>query len=159
MEYKVGIGYDIHRLIEGRKLVLGGVEIPYIKGLFGHSDADVLLHAICDAILGALNKGDIGEHFPNTEEKYHNISSLELLKEVYQLLQQESYTINNIDSVVIADSPNISPFKSQMQTVIAHTLQLKTTDINIKATTQEGMGFGGGAEAIAAYAIVSLIKQ
>jgi len=159
MEFKFGIGYDIHRLIEGRKLILGGVEIPYLKGLFGHSDADVLIHAICDGILGALNKGDIGEHFPETDEKYHNISSLELLKKVYQLVQQESFAINNIDTVVIADNPTIGPFKSQMQAIISQTLNLKATDINIKATTQEGMGFGGGSEAIAAYAIVSLIKE
>jgi len=159
MRYKFGIGYDIHRLIEGRKLILGGVEIPYIKGLYGHSDADVLIHAICDGILGALNKGDIGEHFPNTDEKYHNISSLKLLKLVYELAQKDSYEINNIDTVVIADNPTIGPFKSQMVEVIAQALNLDTADLNIKATTQEGMGSGGGSEAIAAYAIVSLVKK
>lgn len=158
MQYKFGIGYDIHRLVEGRKLILGGVEIPYIKGLYGHSDADVLLHAICDGILGALGKGDIGEHFPNTDDKYHNISSLELLKKVYQLTKKESYTINNIDTVVIADNPTIGPFKCQMVSIIAKTLNLDAADINIKATTQEGIGLGSSPEAIAAYAIVSLIK-
>ncbi|MDP3142386.1 MAG: 2-C-methyl-D-erythritol 2,4-cyclodiphosphate synthase [Candidatus Omnitrophota bacterium] len=158
MQYKFGIGYDIHCLAEGRKLMLGGVEIPYIKGLYGHSDADVLLHAICDGILGALGKGDIGEHFPNIDDKYHNISSLELLKKVYQLAEKELYTINNIDTVVIADNPTIGPFKSQMVAVIAKALNLDVADINIKATTQEGVGFGGSSEAIAAYAIVSLVK-
>jgi 2-C-methyl-D-erythritol 2,4-cyclodiphosphate synthase len=158
MQYKLGIGYDIHRLVEDRKLILGGVEIPYIKGLFGHSDADVLLHAICDAILGALGKGDIGEHFPNTDQKYHNISSLELLKQVYSLVKEGAYKISNIDTVVIADRPPISPFKSQMITAISGILEMQPADINIKATTQEGMGFGGGAEAIAAYAIVALYK-
>jgi 2-C-methyl-D-erythritol 2,4-cyclodiphosphate synthase len=159
MKYKSGIGYDIHQLIAGRKLILGGVEIPYIKGLYGHSDADVLIHAICDAILGALGKGDIGEHFPNTDEQYHNISSLELLKQVHNLAKKESYSINNIDTVVIADNPIISPFKSQMVSVIAKTLDLETSDVNIKATTQEGLGFPGGKEAIAAYAVVSLVKS
>lgn len=155
MKYKFGIGYDIHRLVEGRKLILGGVEIPYIKGLLGHSDADVLLHAISDAILGALGKGDIGEHFPDTDEKYHNISSLKLLRHVYELAQKESYKINNVDTVVIADNPTIGPFKSQMTSTIAKTLNLDAADVNIKATTQEGTGSG---EAIAAYAIVSLVK-
>ncbi len=158
MEVRVGMGYDIHRLIEGRKLILGGVEIPFIKGLFGHSDADVLLHAICDALLGALAKGDIGEHFPNTDEAYHNISSLELLKKVMKLVAKEGYKIKNIDSVVIADEPTIAPFKSQMLSTIAKTLKLDLKDINIKATTQEGLGFGAGSEAIAAYAVVSLQK-
>jgi len=149
----------VHRLVENRKLFLGGVEIPYIKGLYGHSDADVLLHAICDAILGALGKGDIGQHFPDTDDKYHNISSLELLKEVHQLAKNESYAINNIDTVVIADNPIIGPFKPAMTAVIAKTLNLAATEVNIKATTSEGTGVGGSAEAIAAYAIVSLIKK
>ncbi len=158
MENRVGIGYDIHRLVEGRKLILGGVEIPYIKGLFGHSDADVLLHAICDALLGALAKGDIGEHFPNTDEAYHNISSLELLKKVMHLVEKEGFEINNLDTVVIADKPTIGPFKNQMRIAIAKILKLDADGINIKATTQEGMGFGGAAEAIAAYAVVLLQK-
>ncbi|MDP2939589.1 MAG: 2-C-methyl-D-erythritol 2,4-cyclodiphosphate synthase [Candidatus Omnitrophota bacterium] len=158
MENRIGIGYDIHRLVEGRKLILGGVEIPYIKGLFGHSDADVLLHAICDALLGALSKGDIGEHFPNTDEAYCNISSLELLKKVIKLVENEGFKITNIDTVVIADRPTIGPFKNQMRQTICKTLKIDFEDINIKATTQEGMGFGGGASAIAAYAIALLQK-
>lgn len=158
MENRVGIGYDIHQLVEGRKLILGGVEIPYIKGLLGHSDADVLVHAICDAILGALSKGDIGEHFPNTDEGYHNISSLELLKKVMQLVDKEAYKIKNIDTVVIADKPTIAPFKNQMRSAIAEIVKLDASDINIKATTQEGIGFGSGAEAIAAHAVVLLQK-
>lgn len=158
METRVGIGYDIHRLVEGRKLFLGGVEIPYIKGLFGHSDADVLLHAICDALLGALSKGDIGEHFSNTDEAYHNISSLELLKKTMQIVDKEGFIIKNIDTVVIADQPNLGPFKNQMRLAIAKVAKLSIDDINIKATTQEGIGFGGSAEAIAAYAVALLQK-
>jgi 2-C-methyl-D-erythritol 2,4-cyclodiphosphate synthase len=156
MENKVGIGYDIHRLVEGRKLVLGGVEIPYIRGLFGYSDADVLLHAVCDALLGALGKGDIGEHFPNTDEAYRDISSVELLKKVTKLVEKYGFKIKNVDTVVIADEPHIGPFKNQMRSNIAGTLKIPDKDVNIKATTQEGVSFG--KEAIAAYAVVQLQK-
>ncbi|MFZ5799887.1 MAG: 2-C-methyl-D-erythritol 2,4-cyclodiphosphate synthase [Candidatus Omnitrophota bacterium] len=158
MEYKVGIGYDIHRLVEGRRLFLGGVEIPYIKGLYGHSDADSLLHAVCDGLLGALGKGDIGEHFPNTDEKYHNISSLKLLKEVFRLVKEAGFTVNNVDAVVIAEAPHISPFKSEMKTNIAAALEVKPACVNIKATTQEGTA-PAGAESIAAYVVVSLRRE
>lgn len=158
MEYRVGIGYDVHRLVEGRKLFLGAVEIPYIKGLYGHSDADSLLHALCDALLGAMGKGDIGEHFPNTDEKYHNISSLKLLKEVYHLAKEAGWTVNNVDAVVIADNPHISPFKAQMVENIAAALDVAPACVNVKATTQEGT-VPAGAESIAAYVVISLTKR
>ena len=114
MKQRVGIGYDIHRLIEGRKLILGGAEIPYDRGLDGHSDADVLLHAVCDAVLGALGKGDIGEHFPNTDEKYKDISSLILLEKVYALAEREGYQVNNVDCVIQAEEPNLKQYKPEM---------------------------------------------
>jgi len=159
MIQKVGIGYDIHRLVEGRKLVLGGVEIPHSKGLEGHSDADALLHAICDAFLGALGKGDIGEHFPNTDQEYKDISSLALLSKVLELIRQEGFKINNVDSMVLAEEPMLKPYKSQMRARIAETLTIDEDAVNIKATTQEGLGFNTTADAIAAYAVVSLIKE
>lgn len=156
MENRVGIGYDIHRMVEGRKLFLGGVEIPFVKGLLGHSDADVLLHAICDALLGALTKGDIGELFPNTDEAYRDINSLKLLKKVGAIVEEEGFKIKNIDCVVIADEPKILPFKNQMRLNIAQTLEIENSFINIKATTQEGVCFG--REAIAAYAVALVQK-
>ncbi|MDI6606565.1 MAG: 2-C-methyl-D-erythritol 2,4-cyclodiphosphate synthase, partial [Candidatus Omnitrophota bacterium] len=123
--FRIGIGYDIHRLAEGRKLFIGGIEIPYIKGLLGHSDADVLLHAICDALLGALGAGDIGGHFPDTDPKYQGISSAELLREVAALVKKEGLHIQNIDTVIIAQEPILSPFKKQMQEKIAQILQIE----------------------------------
>jgi len=159
MQSRIGIGYDIHRLEESRKLILGGVEIPSSKGLYGHSDADVLLHAICDALLGALGAGDIGEHFPDTDASYHNISSIELLKKVYALMKKSKYEISNLDTMIIAESPMLGPFKPKMRKKIADTLGLKEADVNIKATTQEGIGFPNHAEAIAAYACVLLNKK
>ncbi|MFA5059643.1 MAG: 2-C-methyl-D-erythritol 2,4-cyclodiphosphate synthase [Candidatus Omnitrophota bacterium] len=150
----VGIGYDIHRLVKGRKLILGGVHIPYAKGLLGHSDADVLLHAICDALLGAMGLGDIGEHFPNTDKRYKGISSVVLLSQVKKLVQKKGFKIHNVDSVVIAEKPNLKTFKPKMCSKIAQTLSLAESKINIKATTQEGLGFGGVKEAMAAYAVV-----
>jgi len=156
MNYRIGIGYDIHRLVEGRKLFLGGVEIPYIKGLLGHSDADVLLHAICDAMLGAVASGDIGEHFPDTDQKYQDISSVELLKIVGALLREKGFKIGNIDTIVIAEEPTISPFKKLMQAKIAQTLNIGEESVNIKAKTNEGLGEIGAKEAIACYAVVLL---
>jgi len=156
MQYKIGIGYDIHRLVEERKLFLGGVEIPYIKGLLGHSDGDVLLHAICDALLGALSLGDIGEHFSDTDPKYHNISSIELLKAVDDLLKKSGYRINNIDTVVIAQEPVLNPFKKQMQEKIGLILRIPQDSVNIKAKTNDGLGEIGRKEAIAAYAIATI---
>jgi 2-C-methyl-D-erythritol 2,4-cyclodiphosphate synthase len=159
MLYRVGIGYDIHRLIEGRKLFIGGVEIPYIKGLLGHSDGDVLIHAICDAILGALAEGDIGQHFPDTDPKYHNIYSIEILKIVNSLVENKGFVISNIDSVVIAQEPRLLPFKKQMQEIIAKALKIKEDSVNIKAKTNEGIGEIGQIEAIASYAVVSIIPK
>ena len=159
MNYRIGIGYDIHRLIEGRKLFIGGVEIPYIKGLLGHSDGDVLIHAICDAILGALAEGDIGQHFPDTDPKYHNIYSIEILKIVNSLVENKGFVISNIDSVVIAQEPRLLPFKKQMQEIIAKALKIKEDSVNIKAKTNEGIGEIGQIEAIACYAVVSIIPK
>ncbi len=159
MHYKVGIGYDIHRLVEGRKLMLGGVDIPYKKGLEGHSDADVVLHAICDAILGALGKGDIGEHFPNTDPKYKNISSLVLLAKVNELAQEQGYRVNNVDVVIQAEEPSLKTYKSRMRVPIAYKLAIDESCVNIKATTQEGLGAIGKGEGIAAFASVLLVKE
>lgn len=156
MQYKIGIGYDIHRLVGGRKLILGGINIPYPKGLLGHSDADVLLHAICDAILGAAGLPDIGQLFPNDDPKYHNISSKELLKSVSKLMRKNKYSVNNIDTVIIADAPKIAPFKKKMIANIAGILKVKSACVNIKATTQEGLGVIGEGKAIAGYAVVLL---
>jgi len=158
MPYKVGFGYDVHRLIKGRKLILGGVQIPHSKGLVGHSDADVVLHAICDSLLGALGKGDIGEYFPNTDEKYRGISSLELLEEVYKFIREEGYKVNNIDVTILAEKPSLKKFKPKMRLLIASTLAIPETVVNIKATTQEGLGFIGYEEGMAAYAVSSIAK-
>jgi 2-C-methyl-D-erythritol 2,4-cyclodiphosphate synthase len=159
MSYKIGIGYDIHRLVEGRKLFLGGVEIPYIKGLLGHSDGDALLHAICDALLGALGEGDIGEHFPDTDPQYHNVSSVELLKAVKNLVEEKKFMIANIDTVVIAQEPKLIPFKKQIRGKIAQILDIKEDCVNIKAKTNEGLGEIGREEGIAAYAAVNIISK
>ncbi|MFC1674505.1 2-C-methyl-D-erythritol 2,4-cyclodiphosphate synthase [Candidatus Omnitrophota bacterium] len=159
LKYKSGIGYDIHRLVEGRKLFLGGVEIPYIKGLLGHSDGDVLLHAVCDALLGAAACGDIGERFPDNDPKYHNIESIELLKEVDRLLKSEGFAIVNIDTVVVAQEPVLSPFKKSMRVKISETLKIQESSVNIKAKTSEGLGDIGKVEAIACYATASISKK
>lgn len=159
MSYKIGIGYDIHRLAEGRKLFLGGIEIPYIKGLLGYSDADVLLHAICDAMLGALSLGDIGEHFPDTDPKYHNASSEGLLKNVVKLVEEKGYFISNIDTVIIAQEPHLAPFKKNILEKIAEILNLEPECISVKAKTNEGIGEIGKKEAIASYAVVMLTNR
>ena len=159
MSYKIGIGYDIHRLVEGRKLFLGGVEIPYIKGLLGHSDGDALLHAICDALLGALGEGDIGEHFPDTDQKYHNVSSVELLKAVKNLVEEKKFMIANVDTVVIAQEPKLVPFKKQIRGKIAQILDIKEDCVSIKAKTNEGLGEIGREEGIAVYAAVAIISK
>ena len=156
--FRIGIGYDIHRLVEDRKLFLGGVEVPYLKGLLGHSDGDALLHAVCDAFLGAIGEGDIGEHFPDTDPKYHGISSIELLKVAAQLVATRGFQIGNIDVVVIAQEPRLSPFKKQMQNRIAQVLKIKEECVNIKAKTNEGLGELGEKKAIACYAVVMLKK-
>ena len=157
--YKIGMGYDIHRLVKGRRLVLGGVTVPYAKGLTGHSDADCLLHAICDALLGAIGEGDIGEHFPNTDKRYKNISSLVFLKKVKSLVGSRGFKIGNIDSVILAEKPHLKNFKPKMRATIAGALGIPVAHVNVKATTQEGVGFGSVKEAIAAYAIALLVKS
>lgn len=153
---RVGIGYDIHRLVKGRKLVLGGVLIPHDKGLKGHSDADALLHAICDALLGAAGMDDIGKYFPDTDPKYKGISSLKLLKKTGELISSGGYRIINVDSTIIAEEPKIAPFKKAMASGIALALGIKEKDVNIKAATNEGIGDIGGKKAIAAYAVALL---
>lgn len=154
---RVGLGYDVHRFVKGRKLYLGGVEIPFAYGLEGHSDADVLIHAICDAMLGALGQGDIGEHFPNTDLRYKNIASLKLLEGVAQRVREEGYKVSNIDTVVIAEEPNLKAYKQAMKEKVAGTLGIEAGNVNIKATTNEGMGFAGRKEGMAAYATVMLV--
>ncbi len=151
---RVGIGYDAHRLVEGRKLVLGGVEIPYSKGLLGHSDADVLLHSVCDAILGALSLGDIGELFPDTDERFKGISSLLLLKEVNSILKSRGYKVLNVDSVVVAQKPKLKPYREQMVKNISSVLDILPSQVSVKFTTTEGMGFEGKEEGISAQAVV-----
>ena len=152
---RVGIGYDVHRMVENRRLILGGVQIPYPKGLLGHSDADVLTHAICDAILGAAGMGDIGIHFPDTDAAYADINSLVLLKQVKALINQD-YAVLNVDSTVIAQRPKLAAYIPTMRQQLANTLSVTVDRINIKATTSEGLGFIGEEKAIAAQAIVSL---
>jgi 2-C-methyl-D-erythritol 2,4-cyclodiphosphate synthase len=158
MDYRIGIGYDIHRLVEGRALFMGGVEIPYIKGLLGHSDGDVLLHAICDGILGACSAGDIGELFPDTDPKYLNISSLKLLEQVNGVVKDKGFIISNIDTTIITQEPKIIPFKKQMIKKISDVLGIKEDCLNIKAKTNEGVDAIGQKEAIASYAAVILFK-
>ena len=153
---RVGMGYDVHRLIKGRRLILAGVEIPHELGLLGHSDADVAVHAIMDALLGAAALGDIGKHFPDTDEKYAGISSLKLLEYVRGLLEQEHYLIENIDATIVAQKPKLRPYIHEMEQKVAQTLRLSKDQVNIKATTEEGLGFTGTEQGIAAYAVCSL---
>ena len=154
---RVGMGYDVHRLVEGRKLILGGVEIPYEKGLLGHSDADVLIHAIMDALLGAAALGDIGKHFPDTDPQYKGISSVELLKHVAKLLDKNNYVIENIDATVIAQRPKLRPYMEEMTKNVAGALGIEENRLNLKATTEEGLGFTGTGEGMASQAICSLV--
>ncbi len=153
---RIGMGYDVHRLVEDRKLILGGVEIPYEKGLLGHSDADCLLHAIMDALLGAAAKGDIGKHFPDTDDKYKGADSIELLKCVRDILDKENYIIGNIDATIIAQRPKMAGYIGEMRQRIADALYLDIDRINIKATTEEGLGFTGEGQGIACQAIALL---
>jgi len=157
--FRVGIGYDVHRLEEGFKLVLGGVEIPHDKGLKGHSDADVLVHAVCDAILGALAIGDIGEHFPDTDERFRGISSLKLLEEVNEKANSLGYVVHNVDAVVVAQRPKLKPYKELMRENIAKILKIDKNFVSIKATTTERLGFEGREEGISAYAVVLLRRE
>lgn len=154
---RVGMGYDVHKLTAGRKLILGGVEIPYEKGLLGHSDADVAVHAIMDALLGAAALGDIGKHFPDTDPAYEGISSIELLRHVGELLDEKNYVIENIDATIIAQRPKLRPYIEEMEKNVAEALQIEKDQVNIKATTEEGLGFTGTGEGISAQAICALI--
>ena len=156
---KIGVGYDIHRLVEERKLILGGIEIPYVKGLIGYSDGDVLLHAISDALLGAVGLGDIGEHFPNTDPEFKDIQSSQILRSVAAMVATKNYVVNNIDTIIIAEEPKVYPFKEKMVEAIAGILGIDKSRINIKATTNEGVGSIGKGDAIAAYAIASLEEK
>ena len=158
MKMRIGMGYDVHRLTEDRKLILGGVDIPYEKGLLGHSDADVLLHAIMDALLGAAALGDIGKHFPDTDPAYKGISSVELLKHVGGLLDEHGYRIGNIDSTIIAQRPKMAPHIQAMRENTAKALNIDVDQINIKATTEEGLGFTGEGLGIASNAICMIEK-
>jgi 2-C-methyl-D-erythritol 2,4-cyclodiphosphate synthase len=151
---RVGIGYDIHRLVIGRPLIIGGVTIPYEKGLEGHSDADVLLHAVCDAILGAAGMGDIGIHFPDNDPSYKNISSIKLLSQTWSKVNCKFNSLINIDATVFAEAPRIAPYADSMKEAIAKTLNIAPDQVNIKATTAEGLGFIGKKEGIAAMAVV-----
>jgi len=156
---RIGTGYDVHRLVEGRKLIMGGVDIPHEKGLLGHSDADVLLHAICDALLGAAGLGDIGRHFPDSAVQYKGISSLLLLAEVRGLLGQKGYRVNNVDATIVAEQPKMAGHIPAMVANIAAALQVEPSAVNVKATTTEGLGFAGKGEGIAACAACTIVQE
>lgn len=156
---RIGHGYDVHRLVNGRELILGGVEIPYEKGLDGHSDADVLLHAICDAIIGALSLGDIGKLYPDNDDKFLNINSRILLKDVAKRMAEAGYIMGNVDATVIAQSPKLSPYIDQMKKNIAEDLSTNEQNINVKATTEEHLGFTGRSEGISAHAVCIIVKK
>ncbi len=158
MKLRVGVGYDVHRLTEGRELILGGVNIPYEKGLLGHSDADVLLHAISDALLGAAALGDIGRHFPDSDPAYKGIDSMILLKRVSKLLEDKGFFISNIDATIVCQRPKLAPFIDEMRNNIADCLELSADDVNIKATTTEALGFEGRGEGISSHAVCLLTK-
>ncbi|RYD03200.1 2-C-methyl-D-erythritol 2,4-cyclodiphosphate synthase [Desulforamulus aquiferis] len=156
---RIGIGYDVHKLVPERDLILGGQEIPFELGLLGHSDADVLVHAIMDALLGAAGLGDIGRHFPDSDARYKGIASLKLLGEVKHKLELENYWINNIDAVVVAQAPKLAPYIELMRQNIAETLGIKSKDVNVKATTTEHLGFAGRGEGIGAYAVCTIANK
>ncbi len=156
--FRIGHGYDVHKLVEGRKLILGGVDIPYEKGLLGHSDADVLVHAIMDALLGALALGDIGKHFPDTDEEYSNADSLKLLSKVCKLIQDNGYTIGNIDSTILCQKPKLAPHIASMRESIAKVCNVSVECVSVKATTEERLGFTGQGLGISAHAVCLLSK-
>ncbi len=156
--FKIGTGYDVHRLVEGRPLRLGGVQIPFNKGCLAHSDGDVLIHAIIDALLGALALGDIGNHFPDTDSRYKDISSVVLLQKTILLVKQRGFIIGNLDTTLVLQQPKVSPFISEMRLVIAKTLETSIENVSIKATTTEGLGITGTGEGVAAQAVVLLLK-
>jgi 2-C-methyl-D-erythritol 2,4-cyclodiphosphate synthase len=157
--FRIGQGFDVHQLVEGRKCIVGGIEIPYSKGLLGHSDADVLLHAISDAILGALGKGDIGKHFPDTDPAYKDADSVKLLKKVWEIAEINGYQLVNLDCTIIAQEPKMAPYIDRMRKVIAKCLHSEPAQVNIKATTSEKLGFTGRGEGIAAQAVLLLTKN
>ncbi|RSK25523.1 2-C-methyl-D-erythritol 2,4-cyclodiphosphate synthase [Bacillus sp. HMF5848] len=157
--FRIGQGYDVHQLVEGRPLIIGGITIPHEKGLLGHSDADVLLHTIADACLGAIAEGDIGKHFPDTDAAYKDADSKELLTHVWQIVKKKGYTLGNIDCVIIAQKPKMAPYIEEMREVIANILEASTEQVNVKATTTEKLGFTGREEGIASQATVLLMKQ
>ncbi|GBF35727.1 2-C-methyl-D-erythritol 2,4-cyclodiphosphate synthase [Desulfocucumis palustris] len=159
MDLRIGFGYDVHRLVEDRKLILGGVEIPYARGLAGHSDADVLVHGIMDALLGAAGEGDIGRHFPDTDQEYKGISSLLLLERVGGIIAKAGYAVGNIDSVVVAQAPKLAGYIAQMEENIAFALGTEKGNVNVKATTTEGLGFAGTGQGIASYAVAIIVKK
>lgn len=156
---RFGMGYDVHRLVEGRKLILGGVEIPWEKGLLGHSDADVLLHAIADALLGAAALGDIGKHFPDTDEKFKGADSMKLLAEVVRLVREKGYTVGNVDATIVAQAPKLAPHIEKMAENIAGVLGVERDSVNVKATTEERLGFTGSGEGMSAYAVAGIEKE
>lgn len=158
MKFRVGHGYDVHKLVEDRKLIIGGVEIPHYKGLLGHSDADVLAHAICDALLGAAALGDIGKHFPDNDDRYKDIDSLVLLEKVCELIRNKGYEISNVDSTILAQAPKLRPYIDEMRSKLAKAMKLDIDEVSVKATTEERLGFTGREEGIAAHAVVLLMK-
>ena len=155
---RIGFGYDVHQLVENRKLIIGGIEIPFEKGLLGHSDADVLVHAIMDSILGALALGDIGKHFPDTDPKYKDVSSVYLLSQVHKLMDERGYGVGNIDGTIVAQRPKMAGYIEDMRKIISKTLDMPMEDINIKATTTEWLGFVGKEEGISSYSVCILKK-
>lgn len=159
MNVRVGQGFDVHQLVEGRPLIIGGIPIPYEKGLLGHSDADVLLHAISDAILGALGAGDIGKHFPDTDPSFKDADSFVLLQKVWELAEQQGYTLGNVDATIMAQEPKMAPYIEKMVERLTEALKAGTDQVNIKATTTEKLGFTGRGEGIAAQAVVLLVKN
>ena len=156
--FRIGQGFDVHQLTEGRPLIIGGITIPYEKGLLGHSDADVLLHTVCDACLGAIGEGDIGKHFPDTDPRFKDADSAKLMEHVWQLVKQKGYQLVNADCTIIAQKPKMAPYIEQMRVRIAELLEAETSQINVKATTTEKLGFTGRSEGIAAQAVVLLKK-
>ncbi len=159
MSFRVGFGFDAHKMVKNRKLILGGVNIDYEYGLLGHSDADCLIHAICDALLGALGIGDIGEMFPDSEPEYKDVKSLFFLKRIKDILKEAGFRVLNIDATVVMQKPKISPYKEAMRANIANALEISRKIVNIKATTTEGMGFEGRSEGVSAYAVATLIED
>jgi len=159
MAYRIGFGIDFHQLVEGRDLWIGGVKIPFAKGAMGHSDADVLLHAICDALLGALSLGDIGKHFPNTDDTYKNIDSKILLEKTFTLIEERKYAVVNVDTTVCLEQPRLMQYADAMRAIISNILRISIDDVSIKATTTEKMGFIGKGEGLAAYATVLLVRR